>query len=112
MTTSDTNLNERDDIDIYNAILNGDIDIYDPVLISLVRKAMPNLIAYDICGVQPMTGPSGLTFGLRARYGKGIGKHGDEFDDMDIHERLDDGSLWNFWDDLDYYLWETGYEKV
>jgi hypothetical protein len=41
---------------------------YDPVLISLVRRAMPNLIAYDICGVQPMTGPSGLIFAMRAQY--------------------------------------------
>jgi len=41
---------------------------YDPVLISLVRRAMPNLIAYDICGVQPMTGPTGLIFALRSRY--------------------------------------------
>jgi hypothetical protein len=38
----------------------GGIDTFDPVLISLVRRAMPNLIAYDICGVQPMTGPTGL----------------------------------------------------
>src|SRR4051812_42519820 len=36
----------------------GAIDIFDPVLISLVRRAMPNLIAYDICGVQPMNGPT------------------------------------------------------
>jgi len=41
---------------------------YDPVLISLVRRAMPNLIAYDICGVQPMTGPTGLIFALRPQY--------------------------------------------
>ena len=41
---------------------------YDPVLISLVRRAMPNLIAYDICGVQPMSGPTGLIFALRSRY--------------------------------------------
>jgi len=40
---------------------------YDPVLISLVRRAMPNLIAYDICGVQPMTGPTGLIFAMRSR---------------------------------------------
>jgi hypothetical protein len=46
----------------------GAIDIFDPVLISLVRRAMPNLIAYDICGVQPMTGPTGLIFALRTRY--------------------------------------------
>ena len=46
---------------------DGGIDIYDPVLISLVRRAMPNLIAYDICGVQPMTGPTGLIFAMRSR---------------------------------------------
>jgi len=44
------------------------IDNYDPVLISLVRRAMPNLVAYDICGVQPMTGPTGLIFALRSAY--------------------------------------------
>jgi hypothetical protein len=41
---------------------------YDPVLISLVRRAMPNLIAYDIAGVQPMTGPTGLIFAMRSNY--------------------------------------------
>jgi hypothetical protein len=41
---------------------------YDPVLISLVRRAMPNLIAYDIAGVQPMTGPTGLIFAMRSKY--------------------------------------------
>jgi len=46
----------------------GDIDTFDPVLISLVRRAMPNLIAYDICGVQPMTGPTGLIFAMRSKY--------------------------------------------
>lgn len=47
---------------------DGAIDTFDPVLISLVRRAMPNLIAYDICGVQPMTGPTGLIFAMRSRY--------------------------------------------
>jgi hypothetical protein len=47
---------------------DGNVDIYDPVLISLVRRSMPNLIAYDICGVQPMTGPTGLIFAMRSRY--------------------------------------------
>ena len=42
---------------------------YDPVLISLVRRAMPNLMAYDIAGVQPMSAPTGLIFAMRARYG-------------------------------------------
>ena len=41
---------------------------YDPILISLVRRALPNLIAYDICGVQPMTGPTGLIFAMRSKY--------------------------------------------
>ncbi len=44
------------------------VDNYDPVLISLVRRAMPNLVAYDICGVQPMTGPTGLIFAMRSKY--------------------------------------------
>lgn len=44
------------------------IDNYDPILISLVRRAMPNLVAYDICGVQPMSGPTGLIFAMRPRY--------------------------------------------
>ena len=45
----------------------GDMEFADPVLISMVRRAMPQLIAYDICGVQPMSGPTGLIFALRAR---------------------------------------------
>src|SRR6056300_1046152 len=44
------------------------IQNWDPILISLVRRAMPNLIAYDIAGVQPMTGPTGLIFAMRSRY--------------------------------------------
>ena len=49
----------------------GAIDTFDPILISLVRRTMPNLIAYDMCGVQPMTGPTGLIFALRTRYANG-----------------------------------------
>ena len=41
---------------------------FDPVLISLIRRAMPNLVAYDIAGVQPMSGPTGLIFAMRSRY--------------------------------------------
>ena len=44
---------------------------WNPVLISLVRRAMPNLMAYDICGVQPMTGPTGLIFAMKSRYTAG-----------------------------------------
>jgi hypothetical protein len=51
----------------------GGIDTFDPVLISLVRRSMPNLIAYDICGVQPMTGPTGLIFAMRSRYANQTG---------------------------------------
>ena len=47
----------------------GAVSGYDPVLISLVRRAMPNLMAYDICGVQPMTAPTGLIFAMRSQYG-------------------------------------------
>ena len=47
---------------------NASLDSWDPILISLVRRSMPNLIAYDICGVQPMTGPTGLIFAMRARF--------------------------------------------
>jgi len=54
-----------------NAMSNGTVDKYDPILISLVRRAMPNLMAYDLAGVQPMTGPTGLIFAMRSRYGKG-----------------------------------------
>ena len=51
----------------------GAIDTFDPVLISLVRRAMPNLMAYDIMGVQPMTGPTGLIFAMRSRYANQAG---------------------------------------
>ena len=51
----------------------ANIDNWDPILISLVRRSMPNLIAYDICGVQPMTGPTGLIFAMRARAASGDG---------------------------------------
>lgn len=51
----------------------ANISNFDPVLISLVRRNMPNLIAYDVCGVQPMTGPTGLIFAMRARDGDQTG---------------------------------------
>jgi len=49
-----------------NSMGGGQMDTWDPILISLVRRAMPNLIAYDVCGVQPMTGPTGLIFAMRS----------------------------------------------
>ena len=51
-----------------NATGSSAISNWEPILISLVRRAMPNLVAYDICGVQPMTGPTGLIFAMKARY--------------------------------------------
>ena len=47
---------------------SGNIQGFDPILIGLVRRALPNLMAYDICGVQPMTGPTGLIFAMRTKY--------------------------------------------
>ena len=58
------NLNETAPTNVAGGISN-----FDPILISLVRRALPNLIAYDVAGVQPMTGPTGLIFALRSRYG-------------------------------------------
>ena len=50
------------------AATTGPLQGFDPVLISLIRRSMPNLIAYDLCGVQPMNGPTGLIFAMRSRY--------------------------------------------
>jgi hypothetical protein len=49
-------------------VTGSSIQNFDPILISLVRRSLPNLIAYDVAGVQPMTGPTGLIFAMRARY--------------------------------------------
>jgi len=51
-----------------NSTTSGAVADWDPILISLVRRAMPNIIAYDIAGVQPMTGPTGLIFAMKAKY--------------------------------------------
>ena len=59
-------LNEVSDAGPTN--LAGGVQNFDPILISLVRRSLPNLIAYDVAGVQPMTGPTGLIFAMRARY--------------------------------------------
>ena len=60
----------------------GPVAGFDPVLISLIRRAMPNLVAYDLAGVQPMSGPTGLIFAMRSRY---INQSGTEtfFDEVD-----------------------------
>ena len=57
------------------AAAGGPVAGFDPVLISLIRRAMPNLVAYDLAGVQPMSGPTGLIFAMRSRY---INQSGDE----------------------------------
>lgn len=49
------------------------IDRYDPILISLVRRSLPNLMAYDVAGVQPMTGPTGLIFAMKSRFNNQTG---------------------------------------
>jgi hypothetical protein len=51
-----------------NATAAGPVAGFDPVLISLIRRSMPNLVAYDLAGVQPMSGPTGLIFAMRSRY--------------------------------------------
>ena len=60
----------------------NNIGTFDPVLISLVRRAMPNLIAYDIAGVQPMTGPTGLIFAMKSKYSSQTGSEA-FFDEAD-----------------------------
>ena len=64
MTTDAQALNETGPTNSTGANISN----FDPVLISLVRRALPNLIAYDVAGVQPMTGPTGLIFAMRARF--------------------------------------------
>ena len=55
------------------ATATGPVAGFDPILISLVRRSLPNLIAYDVAGVQPMTGPTGLIFAMRTRYASQAG---------------------------------------
>ena len=63
--------------------VTGGVQNFDPILISLVRRALPNLIAYDVAGVQPMTGPTGLIFAMRAKYNNmgtpGVGDSNEAF---------------------------------
>lgn len=51
-----------------NSVASGGVQNYDPIMISMIRRALPNLMAYDVAGVQPMTGPTGLIFAMRSRY--------------------------------------------
>ena len=61
----------------------GPVAGFDPVLISLIRRSMPNLIAYDVCGVQPMSGPTGLIFAMRSMYDGPMGPVEALFDEPD-----------------------------
>ena len=54
-----------------SSVGNSSVANWDPVLISLVRRSMPNMMAYDVCGVQPMAGPTGLIFAMKSRYTAG-----------------------------------------
>jgi hypothetical protein len=57
-----------------SAAAGGPVAGFDPIMISLIRRSMPNLIAYDLAGVQPMTGPTGLIFAMRSRYNNQTGQ--------------------------------------
>jgi len=61
----------------------GPVAGFDPVLISLIRRSMPNLVAYDLAGVQPMNGPTGLIFAMRSRYTSQTGANEAFFDEVD-----------------------------
>lgn len=58
--------------DLYNSRFNKSVDLagYDPIIVSMIRRATPNLIAFDICGVQPMPAPTGLIFALKTKMGE------------------------------------------
>ena len=71
---------------------NGGIGSYDPILIQLVRRAMPNLMAYDICGVQAMNAPTGLIFALRSKYGTTAGTESSFDEPSTIHSGTTSGA--------------------
>ncbi len=60
-----------------SSVVNTGVTGFDPILIGLVRRALPNLMAYDICGVQPMTGPTGLIFAMRSVYASSTARGGE-----------------------------------
>tara|TARA_B100000579_G_scaffold117862_1_gene94721 strand:- start:299 stop:709 length:411 start_codon:yes stop_codon:yes gene_type:complete len=62
------NTNSTGSVAGFSASASTPVAGFDPVLISLIRRAMPNLVAYDVAGVQPMSGPTGLIFAMRSRY--------------------------------------------
>ena len=77
-----------------SAAAGGPVAGFDPVLISLIRRAMPNLVAYDLAGVQPMNGPTGLIFAMRSRYENQSGNEA-LFNEVDTaFSGQDDGLIW------------------
>ena len=70
----------------------GNVAYADPVIISMIRHTMPNLMAYDVCGVQPMTGPTGLIFAMRAKYDSQDGQDAGIFAEVDSAHSADAGS--------------------
>ena len=74
-----------------DATATGPVAGFDPVLISLIRRAMPNLMAYDICGVQPMSGPTGLIFAMRALYADNDGSGANTFSNEALFDEANPG---------------------
>ena len=66
--TPNVNTQSTNSVAGFSASASSPVAGFDPVLISLIRRAMPNLVAYDLAGVQPMNGPTGLIFAMRSRY--------------------------------------------
>jgi hypothetical protein len=85
-------LNEAAPTNNINVDGAGAIDTWNPILISLVRRAMPQMIAYDVCGVQPMTGPTGLIFAMKARYDNQGGTEALYNEADTVHSGNDDGN--------------------
>ena len=85
-------LNEAAPTNNMNVDGQGAIDTWNPILISLVRRAMPQMIAYDVCGVQPMTGPTGLIFAMKARYDSQSGTEALYNEADTVHSGNDDGN--------------------
>lgn len=105
--------------------VSGNVQNYDPVVISLLRRAAPKLISYDIGAVQPMTGPTGLVFAMRAKYSAGDGNLSDDvealFDEADTafggkkggnYDKAVDPSVMNVEADKDKYTTGIGMDTA
>jgi hypothetical protein len=76
--------------------VNTGVTGFDPILIGLVRRALPNLMAYDICGVQPMTGPTGLIFAMRSVYASSTARGGEALYDEANNAHSGNGTMTAF----------------